>query len=83
MTDDIMTGNGADYYKASLNMPTEVERLKSRIVKLEAALKPFADEASVPPMPGEPDDPRRCSMKFLLAAKAALDKSTEPPCSGD
>lgn len=44
--------------------------------KLRAALKPFSDEASVGPMPGEPNDPRRCNMKFLLAAAAAL-KETE------
>lgn len=39
------------------------------------ALKPFADESTVGPMPGESDDPRMCSMKFLQQAKTACDEA--------
>lgn len=41
----------------------------ARIAELMAALKPFSDEAGVGPMPGQPDDPRHCNMKFLRAAR--------------
>lgn len=50
--------------------------LRWRIAQLELAIdelldviRPFAEEAGVGPMPGEPDDPRRCNMKFLRAAR--------------
>ena len=43
----------------------------ARIARLEAALRPFSDEAGVGPMPGQPDDPRHCNMKFLRAAREA------------
>ena len=50
-----------------------IEAQAARIAELEAALKPFSDEAGVPPMPGESHDPRRCSMKFLKIAKDVLE----------
>ena len=45
----------------------------ARIAALEAALRPFAEESGIPPMPNESEDPRRCSMKFLKAAREVLE----------
>jgi hypothetical protein len=50
----------------------EIAEKATRIAELEAALRPFAVEATLPPMPGESDDPRICSKKYLIAAHAAL-----------
>ena len=61
------------FHEGFLNGDWQRMHMRVRIAKLEAALKPFAVEATLPPMPGESDDPRRCSKKYLIAARAALE----------
>lgn len=75
MTDNFPNADKSKLISALLETDTILgHEAAARIAELEAALRPFAVEATLPPMPGESDDPRRCSKKYLIAARAALEK---------
>ena len=62
-----------------------IRKQENRIAALEAALLPFAAIAdeSTANLADNYMYPDCYPMSAFRAAKAALDKSTEPPCSGD
>lgn len=78
---NLMSGSGYPHLAESCDIAEtyirrlcdERDELTDKIDVAARALKPFADESKVGPMPGKSDDPRECSLVFLKKAKKALD----------